>query len=798
MRSNLKFCLFFLMLSVALSAFSQIRATSRIKQAIDDRDTIELRGSVHPMLRKATDQGRMDGATRLEGVSLIFKRTAEQDAAAEKFLEDVQNPNSPSYHKWLTPEQYADRFGLSTSDLDKVTSWLQSQGFTVNRIARGRTQLWFSGAVSQIETVFRTEMHHFTVKGEPHFANSVEPSVPSALGEVLLGVHGLSNFRPRARVTRRTISKSELQAHFTSGGSNFVTPDDFATIYNLQPLYGNGLDGNGQTLVVVGQSAISTADLDAFRSTFGLPARTTSNFQQVLVPNSGTSVIVSGDQDESSLDLEWSAGIAKGATEIFVYVGNNSNFNVFDSLTYAVDNNLAPIVSVSYGNCEAAFTSANVTAIQQLASQANMQGQTIAAASGDFGPADCDTSDGLPGQGGIAVDIPGALPEVTSVGGTTFSGDASSPSTYWNASNNSKGGSAKSYIPETTWNDTQLIQRLRATGGGVSTLFAKPSWQVAPGVPNDSKRDVPDIALAASPEHDGYLFCSAGSCSNGFSVGGGTSFGSPTFSGIVALWNEATGSTGLGNVNPALYSVHGSNLSAFHDITTGNNFVPCGSGTPNCPTSGTLQYGFTAGSQYDLVTGLGSLNGDVFVSAVPGFVATPFFVLSKNAALNIAAAGQSGTSTLTVTGINGYTGTINLSCSGLSTTSKLTCSVNPSSVQLNGTGQTVALSIGTTASHAVTASSVAANGANQPLFWGGLAVLVGGVLANPLRLRRRGIAVLMLITISLILSAVGCGGSSSGSSSGRGNGTPAGTYVVTVTGNDGTTSHTTDVSVSVQ
>ena len=187
-------------------------------------------------------------------------------------------------------------------------------------------------------------------------------------------------------MTRRTISKSELQADFTSGGSNFVTPDDFATIYNLQPLYGNGLDGNGQTLVVVGQSAISTADLDAFRSTFGLPARTTSNFQQVLVPNSGTSVIVSGDQDESSLDLEWSAGIAKGATEIFVYVGNNSNFNVFDSLTYAVDNNLAPIVSVSYGNCEAAFTSANVTAIQQLASQANMQGQTIAAASGDFGP----------------------------------------------------------------------------------------------------------------------------------------------------------------------------------------------------------------------------------------------------------------------------------------------------------------------------------------------------------------------------------------------------------------------------
>ena len=204
MRSILKAFVFFLTLNVALSVFSQTRATSRITQAIDDRNTIALRGSVHPMLQKATDQGRMDGATRLEGVSLIFNRTAEQDAAAEKFLEDLQNPNSPSYHKWLTPEQYADRFGLSAADLAKVTSWLQSQGFTVNRTARGRTQVWFSGTVAQIETVFRTEMHHFSVKGESHFANSVEPSVPSALGEVVVGVHGFSNFRPKPRVKSLT------------------------------------------------------------------------------------------------------------------------------------------------------------------------------------------------------------------------------------------------------------------------------------------------------------------------------------------------------------------------------------------------------------------------------------------------------------------------------------------------------------------------------------------------------------------------------------------------------------------
>ncbi len=798
MRSNLKFCLFFLTLSIALSAFSQTRATSRITQAIDDRNTIALRGSVHPLLQKAADQGRMDGATKLEGVSLIFKRTAEQDAAAEKFLEDLQNPSSPGYHKWLTPEQYADRFGLSTADLAKVRAWLQSQGFTVNRTARGRTQVWFSGTVSQIETVFRTEMHHFMVKGEAHFANSVEPSVPSALGEVVLGVHGLSNFRPKPRVRMRRVANEVLRPNFTSSGAHFLAPDDWATIYNVKSIPAPA-DGAGQSIAVAGQSDVLNADLDAFRTAGGLPPRTASNFQRVLVPNSGTSVVRCDanncDQDEASIDVEWTQAIARGATIKYVYVGNNSSTNVFNAFQYAIDQNVAPVLSMSYGNCEQNLPSSFLTAVQQMTQQAAMQGQTIAAASGDFGAADCDDLPALPAQGGLGVDIPGASPYVTSVGGASFNGDLANPSTFWNAGNNASNGSAKSYIGETTWNNTATLNQLSAGGGGASLLFSKPSWQTGTGVPNDGARDVPDIALAADPQHDGYLFCVTDlantPCTGGAftlsNVAGGTSFGSPTFAGIVAILNQKTGSR-QGNINPALYALSAANVGAFHDITTGNNIVPCDRTTVDCPTSGTAQYGFSAGPGYDLVTGLGSLDAAALVNNWVNPTAVDFSMFGNT--VGIAAAGGSGSSTITVDARNGYSGTITFTCTA-PTSAKIGCTVSGSPLTLGGgtTSGTVTVSITTAAAGLAPGSA--------PLWLGGSGAIFAGVLVFGVPARRRRLmAALTLITIALTLSAMGCGGSSK--SGGGGTGTPAGNYTVSVTGTDGTTSHTADVAVSVQ
>ena len=824
---------FLLTVGVSLCAFSQTKPVNRISQAIDERETVVLQGNVRPFLRSATDQGRMDGGARLQ-ISMSFKRTAEQEADLEKLLAEQQDPSSPNYHKWLTPTQFGDRFGISVADMAKVTQWLQSQGFTVDRIANSRTQVWFSGPVSKIETVFRTEMHNFELKGEAHFANATELAVPAALSDVVLGFANLDNFRPKSHVKVRRVSADSMQGHFTSNltGTHFLIPPDFATIYDINPLYSHSpsFDGTGQKLAVVGQTALfSTAtggiatltapptDVDAFRSAAGLPARTASNFTLTLVPSTGTSVLSTADIDEASLDVEWSWGIAKGANLNYVFVGSSTTASVFDALHYAIENNLAPVISISYGNCESALPSSFIPQIQGWGQQANAQGQTITAASGDFGAADCDTSPTLPAQGGLAVDIPAALPYVTGVGGTEFTGDAggtvtgTAPNTcaaatpFWQQSCSlTSGGSAIKYIPETTWNDTTAAQQLDGTGGGASILFSKPDWQTGTGVPADGARDVPDIALNASNGHDSYLFCSQNSCVNGFrlsstnanpnglTAAGGTSFGAPTFAGIVAILNQATGSTGQGNVNPTLYAVAASTPNAFHDITSGNNIVPCGAGTPNCPTTGTLQYGFSAGPGYDQVTGLGTLDVNNLVAAwSSGNPTAADYSMFANVA-SISAPGGSATSTITVDGRNGFSGTVTLACTAPAS-AFISCSINPSSVALSsGTGSgTAAMTIKTNVAAGLNRHDTPLN----PLFAGGGAVFAG-VFALGMGARRRRLAIaLSIITIALLLSSVGCGGSSGGG--GSKSTTPAGNYTVTVTGTSGSTTHTTNISVTV-
>lgn len=794
----------FLTLGIAVSAFPQVKVSNRIMQAIDDRETSQVRGSVHPLLKRAADQGRMDGGIQLESVSLSFRRTAAQEAAVERLLVEQQDPKSPNYHKWLAPEQYADRFGLSAADLNQVVSWLQSEGFTVNRVARGRTQVWFTGSVSQIETVFRTEMHRYTVNGETHFANGTEVAVPGALADVVLGVHGLSDFRPRARAHIRKLSPEEVKAHYTnSQGLHFLAPDDFATIYDVKALYTAGSDGTGVTIAVAGQSAINNSDISAFRTAAHLPALTVSNFTTFLVPGSGTSMVVTGDVGESSLDLEWAEGVAKGASEIFVYVGNATNTSVFDAFLYAIDNNLAPVISMSYGNCEQNLPPSFLTLVQQETQKANLQGQTISAASGDFGVADCDNSPTLPAQGGIAVDVPGALPYVTSVGGTSFSGDLNNAGTYWSATNNGNNGSALQYIPETAWNDTTAVSALSASGGGASTLFSKPSWQAGTGVPSDGQRDVPDISLAADPQHDGYLLCATdsgskppqGPCvsggfgdSGGFlNVAGGTSFGAPTFSGIVAILNQKSGRQG--NINPTLYALAASTPSAFHDVTSGNNIVPCGAGTKDCPTTGALQYGFTAAAGYDQVTGLGTVDANVLLNNWnSGNPTAPDFSLFGSL-VTIATPGGTGTSTITVDGRNGYSGSVSFTCTAPAS-ALISCSISGSPVALSTstTSGTVTLTINTT--HAALVP------AGIPFWFTSSGGLLAGVflLSIPSRRRRWGVAMTML-TIALLVAAIGCGGSSNKSS---GSGTPVGHYTITVNATDGTTSHSTNVAVAVR
>ena len=360
---------------------------------------------------------------------------------------------------------------------------------------------------------------------------------------------------------------------------------------------------------MVGQTAIELSDIEEYRSHFGLPANDPT---PLLVPGSADPGVQSqsGDLAESDLDLELSGGIAPNVSIQFVY-----STDVTVSLQYAIDQNLAPVISISYGDCELQTPSSQAQAFAAWAEQANAQGQTIFAAAGDDGALDCSGGDDTASNNSLSVDLPASLPYVTGVGGTTF---AENGGNYWSSSNSSTYESALSYIPETAWNDgvcqsAPRQQTVCATGGGASVYFSKPSWQTGTGVPSDGARDVPDVSIAASPNHDAYIIYTGGQASEI----GGTSAGSPQFSGMAILLtqylisNGYQPSPGLGNINPAIYQNLAPVSGVFHDIATGSNMVPpCSNNT----CSGTPM-GFSAGPGYDQVTGWGTPDINKFITS---------------------------------------------------------------------------------------------------------------------------------------------------------------------------------------
>ena len=642
------------------SALAYAQTSDRISGPIDSSRMVPLFGNMQAPSRPGSDLGRADGGRPIEGISLNFRLSPAQQKDLDQFLAELGDRSSPDYHKYLKIPQYAQRFGMSQNDVDKVVAWIQSQGFTNIKVSPTRNKISFDGTVAQIESAFALEMHHYLVDGEVHLANAMNPSLPAALAGAVQHVGHLQDFPPKPRL--------KVKPNLTSyvSGNHYLTPDDFATIYDLNALYSANATGSNQKIAIVGQSSVSTTDLSNFRSAAGLSASTVT---MKLIE--GTATRCSGDEGESDLDLEWSGGVAKNAQIIFVYAGlglgdscSSRADSVWDALgdaltgttTGVAGSPVAPFVSTSYGFCEQGIQTQDpgfAATIQGWVQTGQTLGVTLVSASGDSGAADCDPSSSTSATGGLAVDVPASIPETTGAGGNEFTGDAAGavtgtpPNTtagadgnYWSGSGAGTDtiSSALEYIPEEAWNDTTYniahSGGFAASGGGASVGpagggFGKPSWQTGTGVPADGKRDVPDISLSASADHDPYLFCSedgpnntiVSTCTAGFRTGsggnftavGGTSAAAPTFTAIMALVNQYLGNaapTGLAPINPMLYQLYADNATsqAFHDITSGNNDVPCTTGTPNCP-SGTTEFGFNAGVGYDQVTGLGSVDG---------------------------------------------------------------------------------------------------------------------------------------------------------------------------------------------
>ena len=534
---------------------------------------------VHPLARPAFDQGPVEATFQLGHIKMMFQQTAAQRADLEQLLKAQRDPASPDYHRWLTPEEYGDRFGLSPADLARAKAWLVSAGFTLEYTARARDWVAFSGTAAEVQAAFHASVHRYAVRGETHFAVATEPLIPSDLKPLVATLLGLNDFYP----------KPMLKPSNTSGAGYTLAPADLAAIYDINRLYQQGLQGSGEKIVIVGQAEGNVSmlsDVQQFRNHYNLGPEHVEFF-----PDGSTPSNILDDMVEADLDLEWAGAIAPNAKLIYVYGADADN-----SAFFAIDQALAPIVSESFGICEAEAQGSAPSQYEAEAKKGNALGITWIAASGDTGAAACDYGATV-ASNGLAVSLPASVPEITAVGGTEFNeGDGN----YWSSANGVNGGSALGYLPEMAWNDTALNGGLAATGGGVSSFYPKPYWQTGRGVPSDGHRDVPDIALAAANDHDPYNIIASGQAL----LVGGTSAAAPVFAGMLALLNEHLQEHGSGNINASLYGLALSSPNMFHDIINNNNIVPCELGTPNCATG---QFGYNAGIGYDLATGLGSV-----------------------------------------------------------------------------------------------------------------------------------------------------------------------------------------------
>jgi Pro-kumamolisin, activation domain/Bacterial Ig-like domain (group 3) len=666
------------------SAYAQTSARALVTSAVDDAVRVPLRGNVHPMARPENDRGPAPDDLKLERLVLVLKRSASQETALERLIEDQQNKASGSYHRWLTPEQLGVQFGPAQSDVDAVTSWLRASGFEVSTVSKSRMFVEFSGSAGTVRQAFGAPIHRYVVNGEQHLANANEPTIPAALAPVVAGIDSLHNFRRQAQ--HHFVGQYSMKSRtLTADADPFVTvtsgqyvyyplaPYDFATIYDLLPLWNatpTPINGTGETIAVVARTDIDPADATGFWSSFGLDG--THAPEPTLVrtyngPNPG----VNDDEAEADIDTQWSGAAAPGATINLVESASTETTDGVDlSSLYIVENNLAPVVSVSYGQCEAGMGSAGVQFYSSLWEQAAAQGMSVFVSSGDSGAAGCDDP-GAPAQHGLAVNGLASTAFNAAVGGTDFN-EYQTWTNYWNSTNAPvTQASAKGYIPETTWNDSctngllasvqggvsnpetncnnatfKSLLVSEAGSGGTSTSWLKPAWQTQ--TPSDNARDLPDVSLFASNGFLGsfYIVCQGytdnQSCSN-LNGYGGTSVAAPAFAGIMALVDQKAGSP-QGVPGLVLYKLAQHTPTAFHDVPAGSTIaVPCVTGTTNCVTAtvgdayGVLS-GVSTATGYDVATGLGSVDAANLVNnwgSISFSPTTATLTLNSGSAVNI-------------------------------------------------------------------------------------------------------------------------------------------------------------------
>lgn len=719
-----------LTLILAMSAVAQTPRV-RILQPVNSHRLVTLHGNTPPLARREFDRGPAPDDLSLNRMLLVLKRSPEQEVALRKLLIDQQVKSSPEYHHWLTPEQFGTEFGPAEEDIQTISAWLMDQGFEIDRVATGRSVIEFSGTAGLVREAFHTAIHRYAIHGKSYLSNDRDPQIPEALAPIVAGIASLNNF-PVHRMSRqiglpirlqRSSGPAPLYTFTGTDGKTYhpLSPADFAKIYDVPPSFDGAGDGSGEAIAIVSDSNINTQDDINFRSLFA-EAGASAN----VILNGPDPGVIPGPEGEAILDVEWAGAFLPGAgIDLVVSEDTDTTPGINLSALFIVDHNLAPVMSVSYGQCESQLGVAGNAFFNSIWEEAAAQGISVIVAAGDLGPAACDAGiNETEVKLGLSVSGFASTPFNVAVGGTDFD-DSANPSLYWSPTNNPNNqSSALSYIPETTWNDSCAqagsatscssstpAPELLAGGGGPSNCgiltgtdpnatcaagYAKPAWQSGPGVPNDSARDIPDVSLFSATGRNGsfYIVCQADAspvpgpgCNlttgAGVVTAGGTSVAAQTFAAIMALIDQKTGQR-QGNPNYVLYKLAAqpgascaSNASAvsnsgcvFYDIVTGNNSLPCASGTPDCQLAGPNNSYVVAapGSNppvpawnttpgYDLATGLGSVNVTNLLNKWNSVSFTPTTTQLNLSPTTLASHGQPVSVNITVSGPAGQPGT---------------------------------------------------------------------------------------------------------------------------------------------
>ena len=663
--------------SVRTNARPSVRITAKIDNAV----TQQVPGS-HPRFAEGAKVGaRLSSGNLLSHLRLVLTSSADQEAALQQLMGEQQDKTSANYHQWLTPESFGTYFGPAQVDIAKVSAWLADQGMTVESVSKGGRVITFSATAGQVETAFHTEIHTIQLpNGKTHVSNTTDIALPTALGGVVAGVARLNDIFPTHVGSKGNVSTVQLDAngtpqtpgsptpfYGTATGTHYVTPGDAAVIYNTTPLTSAGIDGTGQTIAVLAQSNIDLADVEKFRSMFGL----VKNDPTITYVDQNPSE--NPDDVEAFLDAEWAGALGPGAAVNFIVSSPNYfSGGVDSSALYAVENNIGDVISLSYGGCELNDGSTYTAFYNSLWEQAAAQGQTVFVSSGDSGAATCESSGAAyagqiePNGATYAVNALGSSAYNVAMGGSIFVDF--NPAQYWGAT----GGTtipfvnALSYIPEAPVNQGRLAQNelnsassayvtgsgIFSDGGGISIFTARPSWQTGSGIPTNTDginvysgtgiapgytsdgthRLVPDLVNISANGHDGTLFCASSLCStsntgglNNAGIVGGTSVATPVQAGIQTLINEKNGGR-QGNILPILYKLSNAQYTAsttacqatLGTTTTSTPTLPAStcnfhdvvSGSNIVPTAstGTAGIGFSAAVGFDETSGLGSMN----------------------------------------------------------------------------------------------------------------------------------------------------------------------------------------------